>query len=62
MRLDSDDAGIVSRSPGGLERMMTVIMTACSTFGITASEAKREKCTGREGGGGGDDALGYAVR
>ena len=40
--LYADDAGIVSRSPGGLEKMMTVIVTACSEFGLTASEAKTE--------------------
>ena len=38
----ADDAGIVSRSSEGLERMMTVIMTACSSFGITVLEAKTE--------------------
>ena len=36
--LYADDAGIVSQSPGGLERMMTVIVTACSSFGLTVSE------------------------
>ena len=40
--LYADDAGIVSRSSEGLERMMTVIMTACSSFGLTVSEAKTE--------------------
>ena len=40
--LYADDAGIVSRSPGGLEKMMTVIVTACSEFGLMASEAKTE--------------------
>ena len=51
--LYADDAGIVSRSPGGLERMLTMIVTACSTFGITVSEAKTEimrlqpKCGGK---------------
>ena len=39
--LYADDAGIVSRSSEGLERMMTVIVTACSSFGLTVSEAKR---------------------
>ena len=38
----ADDAGIVSRSSEGLEMMMTVIVTACSAFGLTASEAKTE--------------------
>ena len=40
--LYADDAGIVSRSSEGLERMMTVIVTACSAFGLTVSEAKTE--------------------
>ena len=40
--LYADDAGIVSRSPEGLERMMTVIVTACSPFMLTVSEAKPE--------------------
>ena len=38
----ADDAGIVSRSSEGLERMMMVIVTACSAFGLTVSEAKTE--------------------
>ena len=29
-----------SRSPEGLEKMMTVIVTACAAFGLTVSEAK----------------------
>ena len=33
----ADDAGIVSYSSEGLERMMTVIVTACSAFGLTVS-------------------------
>ena len=41
-KLYTDDAGIVSRSSEGLERMMTVIATACSSFGLTVSEAKTE--------------------
>ena len=40
--LHADDAGIVSRSSEGLERMMTVIVTACSAFGRTVPEAKTE--------------------
>ena len=40
--LYADDAGIVSRSSEGLERMMTAIVTACSSFGLTVSEAKTE--------------------
>ena len=40
--LYADDAGIVSRSSEGLERMMTVFVTACSACGLTVSEAKTE--------------------
>ena len=40
--LYADDAGIASRSSEGLERMMTVVVTACSAFGHTVSEAKTE--------------------
>ena len=40
--LYADDAGIVSRSSEGLERMMTVIVAACSSVGLTVSEAKTE--------------------
>ena len=47
-----DDAGIVSRSSEGLERMMTVIVTAGSAFGITASEAKTEIIRLQTKGGG----------
>ena len=32
--LYADDAGIVSRSSEALERMMPVIVTACSLFGL----------------------------
>ena len=32
--LDADDAGVVSRSPEGLEKMMTVIVTACVVFSL----------------------------
>ena len=38
--LYADDAAIASRSPNGLEGMMTVIVTACAAFGLTVSEAK----------------------
>ena len=34
--LYADDAGIVSRSPNGLERMMTVIMTDCMSVSLSA--------------------------
>ena len=37
--LYADEADIVSRSSEGLERMMTAIVTACSSFGLTVSEA-----------------------
>ena len=47
-----DDAGIVPRSSEGLERMMTVIVTACSAFGLAVSEAKTEiMCLQTKGGG-----------
>ena len=36
--LYADDTGIVSRSSEGLERMKTVIVTACSAFRLTVSE------------------------
>ena len=50
--LYADDAGIVSRSSEGLERMMTVIVTACSSLELTASEAKTEKmCLQTNNGG-----------
>ena len=50
--LFADDAGIVSRSSGGLERMMTVIVTACSAFWRTVSEAKTDiVCLQIKGGG-----------
>ena len=44
--LYADDARMVSRSSEGLERTMTVIVTACSSFGLTVSEAKTEICYG----------------
>ena len=40
--LYADDAGIVPRSPEGLEKMMAVIATACASFELTVSEAKTE--------------------
>eukprot|EP00904_Undaria_pinnatifida_P005032 jgi/Undpi1/1659/HiC_scaffold_11.g05049.m1 len=50
--LYADDAAIVSRSSEGLERMMTVIVTACSSFGLTFSEARTEiMCLQTKGGG-----------
>ena len=50
--LYADDAGIVLRSSEGLERMMTVIMTACSAFGLTVSDSKTEiMCLRTKGGG-----------
>ena len=50
--LYEDDAGIESRSSEGLEKMMTVIVTARSSFGLTVSEAKTEMmCLETKGGG-----------
>ena len=50
--LYADDVGIVSPSPEGLEKMMTVIVTACLAFGLTVSEAKTEiMCLQTKGGG-----------
>ena len=50
--LYADDAGIVSRSSERLEKIMTVIVTACSSFGLTVSEAKTEiMCLQTLGGG-----------
>ena len=36
------DAGVVSRSPEQLRRMMEVIVVVCAAFGLTVSEAKTE--------------------
>ena len=50
--LYADGAGIVSRSLVGLERMMAVILTACSASGLTISEAKTKiMCLQTEHGG-----------
>ena len=50
--LYADDAGIVSRSSEGLERMMRAIVTACSSFGLTVSEAKTDiMCLETKSGG-----------
>ena len=40
--LYADDAGIVSLSAEGLEKMMTVIVTVCEAAGLTVSETKTE--------------------
>ena len=40
--LYADDAEIVSRSPAGLARMMTVIVEVFGAIGLTASEKKTE--------------------
>ena len=40
--LYADDAGILSRSPAGLARMMTVIVEVFGAFGLTVSEKKTE--------------------
>ena len=50
--LYADDAGIVSRSPEGLEKMMTAIVAGCAAFVLTVSEAKTEiMCLQTKGGG-----------
>ena len=50
--LSADDAGIVSRSSEGRGRTMTVIVTACSAFGLTVSEANTDiMCLQTKGGG-----------
>ena len=50
--LYADDAGIISRSPKGLEKMITAMVTACAAFGLTVSEAKTEiMCLQTKGGG-----------
>ena len=38
--LSGDDAGIVSMSPEGLTKMMTVIVTVFEVGGLTVSEKK----------------------
>ena len=40
--LYADDAGIVSGSPAGLARMMTIIVEVFGAFGLTVSEEKTE--------------------
>ena len=40
--LYADDAGVVSRSPEQLRKMMGVIEVACAAFGLTVPEAKTE--------------------
>ena len=40
--LYADDAGVVSRSPEQLRKMMEVIVVVCAAFGLTVSEAKTE--------------------
>ena len=40
--LYADDAGVVSKSPEQLGKMMDVIVTVCAAFGLTVSEAKTE--------------------
>ena len=50
--LYADDAGIAKRLSEGLDKMMTVIVTATSAFGLTVSEAKTEiMCLQTKGGG-----------
>ena len=51
--LYADDEGVESPSPGGLERMLTVIVTASAMFGLSASKAKTEiMCLHTQDGGG----------
>ena len=38
--LHADNAGVVSRSPEQLRKMMRVIVVVCSAFGFTVSEAR----------------------
>lgn len=38
----ADDAGIVSKSPGSLGKMMEVVVKVCTTFGLAVSEAKTQ--------------------
>ena len=38
----ADDAGVVSRSPEQLTKMMEVVVVVCAAFGLTVSEAKTE--------------------
>ena len=40
--LYEDDAGVVSTSPRGLTRMMSVIVVTCQEFGLTVSEKKTQ--------------------
>ena len=40
--LYADDAGVVSRLPEQLRKMMEVIVVVCAAFGLTVSEAKTE--------------------
>ena len=42
--LYADDAGIVSRSPDSLEKMMAVIVHVAGLFGLMVSEPKMEMC------------------
>ena len=40
--LDADDAGVVSRSQGGLTRMMTIIVEVFRAFGLTVEKEDRD--------------------
>ena len=40
--LYADDAGVVSRSPEQLRKMIGMIVVVCAAFGLTVSEAKTE--------------------
>ena len=50
--LYADDAGILARSPEGLEKIMVVIVTMCAAFGLTVSEVKTEIMSLQTKGGG----------
>ena len=40
--LYADDAGVISKSPEQLRKIVFVIVTGCAAFGLTVSEAKTE--------------------
>ena len=50
--LYADDAGVVSRSPEQLGKMMEVIVVVCAAFGLIVFEAKTETMCFREGDAG----------
>ena len=40
--LYADDAGVITRLPEQLRKLMGVIVVVCAAFGLTVSEAKTE--------------------